>query len=67
MNGDGRPDIMVGAGGADANGRTDSGSAYLIVGKASPATIDLAALAVGDTRIDGAAARDSAAGAAGGV
>lgn len=30
MNGDGRPDVLVGAGVADANGRADSGSVFVI-------------------------------------
>jgi hypothetical protein len=59
-NGDGRPDLAIGAPGADANGRVDSGSAYVVFGKASTATVDLAALGGSGFRIDGATAGDLA-------
>ncbi len=70
VNGDGRDDVIVGAYHADNNGRTASGSAYVIYGRAaSPsAPIDLAdtnGAAAGSGvdpadgfRIDGAAADD---------
>lgn len=60
MNGDGRDDVIVGAPGADNNGRMNSGSAYVVFGRASPAEIDLAALGDGGYRIDGAAPLDRA-------
>ena len=60
MNGDGRADVLVGAFGADYNGRKASGSAYVVFGKASPKRVDLAALGAGGFRVDGAAADDSA-------
>src|SRR5262249_14180848 len=43
FNGDGVGDVMVGAPGADNNGRANSGSAYLIFGQrtADPADVDL--------------------------
>ena len=57
VNGDGYADLIVGAYGADNNGRADSGSAYVLFGKASGfANIDLASLGASDGyRIDGAA------------
>ena len=58
LNGDGRADVLVGARGADNNGRAGSGSAYVVFGKAAPVTVDLAALGRGGFRIDGAAASD---------
>ncbi len=36
MNGDGRPDLLIGAPFADNNDLTDSGSAYLILGFGTP-------------------------------
>ena len=65
VNGDGRADVIVGAPMADNNGRKDSGSAYVVYGKASTGTVDLATLgpATGGFRIDGAAAEDRAGGA----
>ena len=60
VNGDGRADVLVGAPSADNNGRTDSGSAYVVFGKASTAPVDLAALGQAGFRIDGAAAGDAA-------
>jgi hypothetical protein len=41
VNGDGLADVVVGAQTARNNGRPDSGSAYVVFGKASPETIDL--------------------------
>lgn len=58
VNGDGRADLVLGAWDADNNGRTDSGSAYVVFGKASTTKIDLAALGSAGYRIDGAAATD---------
>ncbi|HET9322326.1 MAG TPA: integrin alpha [Gaiellaceae bacterium] len=60
MNGDGRADVLVGARGADNNGRLGSGSAYVVFGKATPGTIDLTALGSAGFRIDGAASSDRA-------
>lgn len=54
VNGDGRGDIAIGVPGADNNNRPLSGSAYVIFGSASAATIDIAALGAGGFRIDGA-------------
>ncbi|MBM3677380.1 MAG: hypothetical protein FJW96_05780 [Actinobacteria bacterium] len=60
VNGDGRPDLVVGAPGARANGRIESGSAFVVYGKADTAPIDLATLGAGGYRIDGAAISDAA-------
>jgi hypothetical protein len=60
VNGDGRPDVIVGAYLADNNARTSSGSAYVVFGKASATSVDLNALGAGGFRIDGAAAGDNA-------
>ena len=60
VNGDGRVDIVVGAPGADANGRADSGSAYVLFGGSLPTTVDLAELGSRGFRIDGAEDGDTA-------
>src|SRR3954447_4440198 len=60
VNGDGRADVIVGADFADNNSRTDSGSAYVIYGEATPANIDTVALTSSQGfRIDGAAGGDA--------
>lgn len=43
VDGDGLSDLVVGASGADYNGRTDSGSVYVVYGSATPTNVDLAA------------------------
>ena len=53
-------DVIVGAFGADNNGRTNSGSAYVVFGKTTNTSVDLLALGSGGFRIDGAAAIDQA-------
>ena len=59
VDGDGRDDIIIGAPGADNEGRGDSGSSYVIYGAATHANVDLAALTASEGfRIDGAAAGD---------
>jgi FG-GAP repeat len=60
LNGDGRGDVLVGARGADNNDRAGSGSAYVVFGKGSPTSVDLAALGHAGFRIDGAAAGNRA-------
>ncbi|MFL5748993.1 MAG: hypothetical protein ACJ767_00085 [Chloroflexota bacterium] len=60
MNGDGRDDVIVGAWMADSNGRSNSGSAYVVFGKASSTTVDLGALGSAGFSIDGATSGDSA-------
>jgi hypothetical protein len=54
VNGDGRPDVIVGAPFEDNNGRANSGSAYVVFGRPELGTIDLASLGDGGFRIDGA-------------
>jgi len=66
LNGDGIDDVIVGAPGADVNGRTGSGAAYVIYGRrtADPGTVDLARITTTQAsrgmRIDGASAGDAA-------
>jgi FG-GAP repeat len=60
VNGDGAADILMGAPGADNNGRVGSGSAYVIFGGAGLSDVDLAALGASGARIDGAAPGESA-------
>jgi hypothetical protein len=54
VNDDGRPDVIVGGIFSDFNGRTNSGSVYVVFGKASSDPVDLSALGSGGFRIDGA-------------
>ena len=59
LNGDGLDDVAVGARHADNEGRTDSGSSYLIYGRTSSLNIDLLSFASSQGfRVDGAAADD---------
>jgi FG-GAP repeat len=58
VNGDGLADVVVGAPRADNGGRMESGSAYVVFGKTSSASVPLGALGAGGFRIDGAAADD---------
>jgi hypothetical protein len=67
LNGDGRPDVVIGAPRESNNNRPDSGSAYVVFGQSRPATIDLANLGRQGFRIDGAAAGDLAGRAVSGV
>lgn len=64
VNDDGRGDVIIGAPNADNNGRSGSGSAYVIYGRpgVDPADIDLASASLGTKgfRIDGALAGDAA-------
>ncbi len=55
VNGDGRADVLIGAPDASNNGRSFSGSTYVVYGLAAPATISLASLGGVGYRIDGAA------------
>ena len=58
VNGDGLADVIVGFPGDGNNGRAVSGSAYVVFGKRSTSTVDLANLGSGGFRIDGAQAGD---------
>jgi hypothetical protein len=57
VNGDGRPDLLIGAPSATPSGRDLGGAAFVVYGPAKPHTIDLARIGThGDTegfRIDG--------------
>jgi hypothetical protein len=66
VNGDGLADIVLGSPLADRNGRQDSGSVYVVFGRSSTTTVELAALGAGGFRIDGAAAGDLAGGSVAG-
>ena len=58
VNLDGKPDIVIGAGSASYNGRTNSGSIYVVYGKSTTTAVSLASLGTGGYRIDGANAYD---------
>ena len=61
VNGDGLDDVIVGAGLAGNNSRAASGSAYVIYGRSTSATINLGTLTTAQGfRIDGAVAGDHA-------
>ncbi len=60
VNSDGKDDVIVGNPNADNNSRADSGSAYVIFGRATGVTIDLANIGTNGFRVDGAAANDKA-------
>jgi hypothetical protein len=55
VNGDDLDDVLVGAPGSDANGRTDSGSAFVVYGKMDTQRVQLATLGAG-YRLNGPAA-----------
>jgi hypothetical protein len=62
VNGDGRADVIVGAFHADNNGRSNSGSAFVVYGRplSSTGPVDLSALGQAGFRIDGVASDDQA-------
>jgi Ca2+-binding RTX toxin-like protein len=63
LDGDGRPDLLAGATGADFNGRASSGSAYVLLDSWSGGTRDLASAGTSSAwRFDGAAAGDAVGG-----
>jgi len=53
VNGDGLADLIVGALGADPGDDSGAGESYVVFGKASVTTVDLANLGAGGFRIDG--------------
>ena len=67
LNGDGRPDLLIGAPYSDAGGAGNSGSVYVVFGKATPGDIDLAELGSGGFRIDGANPYDNAGNSVAGI
>jgi hypothetical protein len=67
VNGDGVPDVIVGAPFDDANGRRDSGSAFVVYGGKGPGPIDLHNLGARGFRIDGSGFGDGAGFAVSGV
>src|SRR3954468_18064309 len=58
VNGDGRPDVLVGAPLTDHNGRANSGTVYAIFGTGSTAGVDVNAPGGAGFAIDGGAAGD---------
>jgi hypothetical protein len=58
VNGDGVADVVVGAPDASANGRAQSGTAYVVFGRGVPGPIDLPTDAAGGFSVDGAATGD---------
>ncbi len=61
VNGDGVPDLILGSYGADNNGRSGSGSAYIRFGPVTPGVVSLASPAApAGIRIDGAAPGEQA-------
>ena len=59
VNGDGKPDLAVGALFADNNGRSNSGSSYVVFGTGATTTVSLGALGSAGFRIDGAQPDDN--------
>ena len=70
VNGDGHADVIIGEPRADNNGRSISGSSYVVYGSASPVNITLSAFTSAGPagfRIDGAAEGDRSGSSVGGV
>lgn len=66
VNNDGLDDVAVSAPRAAYNGRSESGSIYVIFGKTTTTAVETATLGAGGFRIDGEAANTSMGGVAGG-
>lgn len=60
LNGDDLSDYAIGAPKASSLGRTSNGSVYVVYGRSSGGTVDLAALGTGGFRINGATSGDLA-------
>ncbi len=60
VNGDGRPDVIVGAPFRDGPGGFDAGAAYVIFGTSAPRTVDFANLGTAGFLIDGETGGDRA-------
>ncbi|MDX1569987.1 MAG: hypothetical protein R3200_05830 [Xanthomonadales bacterium] len=60
VNGDGLDDVIIGAAGADPDGKYAAGESYVVFGKADGTPVDLAALGGGGFRIEGIDADDRA-------
>jgi hypothetical protein len=60
IDADGKADIIIGARGADPQGRSDAGRAYVVFGKRSNNPIDLSNLSMQGFAIDGAAPGENA-------
>ncbi len=53
VNGDGLPDLVIGAPGADNNARANSGSIYVLFGRRDSGDVNLGRLGTGGLRFDG--------------
>ncbi len=58
INGDGKPDAIIGATGADPLGRNGAGAAYVVYSKATTSSLDLGSLGGNGFRIAGATVDD---------
>jgi hypothetical protein len=58
VNGDGRSDVLIGAPGADPNGKSSSGSVYVVFGKTSNTVVNLRGLSTSGFQIHGANVND---------
>jgi hypothetical protein len=65
VNGDRRPDVIVGASGADTRGRRESGAAYVVLGRRGRGRIALGRLGERGFRVDGERSGDRAGDAVG--
>jgi hypothetical protein len=55
IDGDGRPDLLIGAPGADPQSRTDAGAAYVVFGRAGTEGTSLGSLGAGGYVVEGPA------------